>query len=88
MPLDPLLVLAALAVEGCVGYPAKLHRWLPHPVVGLGRIIEALEVRWNGANGIDRKQRPEAAATRNRRRRPKRRCGSGMAGARSCEDGR
>ena len=41
------LTLAALAVEALVGYPDRLHRRLPHPVVGLGALIDAGERRLN-----------------------------------------
>jgi adenosylcobinamide-phosphate synthase len=41
------LALAALAAEAAVGYPDRLHRRLPHPVVGLGAMIDAAERRWN-----------------------------------------
>jgi len=43
----PWLLLAALIVEACVGYPQILYRWISHPVVWMGRAIEALERRWN-----------------------------------------
>jgi adenosylcobinamide-phosphate synthase len=41
------IVLASLALEAAVGYPAPLHAWLPHPVVWVGRAIDALERMWN-----------------------------------------
>jgi adenosylcobinamide-phosphate synthase len=40
-------VLAALGFEALVGYPAWLHRRLPHPVVAVGAAIDGLERRWN-----------------------------------------
>jgi adenosylcobinamide-phosphate synthase len=40
-------VLAALVLEALVGYPAWLHRRLPHPVVAVGAAIDGLERRWN-----------------------------------------
>jgi adenosylcobinamide-phosphate synthase len=40
-------VLAALLLEALVGYPAWLHRRLPHPVVAVGAAIDSLERRWN-----------------------------------------
>src|SRR6186713_1767434 len=43
----PWLLLAALIVEACVGYPQILYRWISHPVVWMGRAIDALERRWN-----------------------------------------
>jgi adenosylcobinamide-phosphate synthase len=41
------IVLAALAVEAVVGYPAWLHARIPHPVVWAGNAITAFERRWN-----------------------------------------
>lgn len=57
--LDPLwtppgLAAVALAVEAAVGYPAALHRLLPHPVTWLGAAITWLERRLN------QPQRPQA----------------------------
>ncbi|MCE8039480.1 adenosylcobinamide-phosphate synthase CbiB [Halomonas sp. MCCC 1A11062] len=37
------LLLGAIALDLLIGDP----RWLPHPVVAMGRLIEALERRWN-----------------------------------------
>lgn len=45
MPLE--LALGSLVVEAALGYPAALHRRLPHPVVWLGGAVSALERRWN-----------------------------------------
>ena len=45
--VDPLLVLGAAFVEGLVGYPDRLHKSLPHPVVWLGAGIAWCERRWN-----------------------------------------
>ncbi|MCC6914953.1 MAG: cobalamin biosynthesis protein CobD [Rhodospirillaceae bacterium] len=52
---DPWLVLGALAVEACVGYPAALHRVVPHPVTWIGRAIQGLDTRWNTAAAAHRK---------------------------------
>jgi adenosylcobinamide-phosphate synthase len=41
------VVLASLAIEAAVGYPAALHAWVPHPVVWAGNAISALERLWN-----------------------------------------
>src|SRR5262245_28661059 len=63
MPLElaswpgPIAALGGLVAEAALGYPAWLHRRLPHPVVWLGGLISALERRWN---------RPETAAPRRR----------------------
>lgn len=43
------LALAALVTEALVGYPDRLHRRLPHPVVGLGAMIDAAERASNRA---------------------------------------
>jgi adenosylcobinamide-phosphate synthase len=37
----------ALGLEAAIGYPEALGRRIPHPVVWMGRAIEALELRWN-----------------------------------------
>jgi adenosylcobinamide-phosphate synthase len=47
MWVEPWLPAAALAVEACVGYPQALYVRISHPVVWMGRLIEALERRWN-----------------------------------------
>lgn len=44
---DPWLLLAALIVEACVGYPQSVYRAIRHPVVWIGVGIEILERRWN-----------------------------------------
>lgn len=41
------LALATLATEALLGYPDRLHRRLPHPVAGLGALINAGERRLN-----------------------------------------
>jgi adenosylcobinamide-phosphate synthase len=47
MSAEIWLPAAALAVEACVGYPQALHARIPHPVVWIGKLIAALERRWN-----------------------------------------
>src|SRR5262245_56481686 len=47
MPAEIWLPAAALAVEACVGYPQALHARIAHPVVWIGKLIAALERRWN-----------------------------------------
>jgi adenosylcobinamide-phosphate synthase len=44
---EPWLLFGALTVEACIGYPQALYRWMSHPVVWIGRLIEDLERRWN-----------------------------------------
>jgi adenosylcobinamide-phosphate synthase len=41
------IVLASLAFEAAVGYPAALHARIPHPVVWAGNTIATLERWWN-----------------------------------------
>jgi adenosylcobinamide-phosphate synthase len=45
--VEAWVVLASLAIEAAVGYPAALHAWVPHPVVWAGNAISALERVWN-----------------------------------------
>lgn len=47
MLLGPWIVLAALAIEAALGYPAALHARIPHPVVWAGNAINVLERWWN-----------------------------------------
>jgi len=44
---DAWRALAALVLEAAIGYPDRLHRLIPHPVVWAGRAINMLEKRWN-----------------------------------------
>ena len=44
---DTWLLVAALIVEACVGYPHALYRAIRHPVVWIGIAIDTLERRWN-----------------------------------------
>lgn len=41
--IDPVVVLSAAALEAAVGYPATLHKRVPHPVVWIGNLIGAAE---------------------------------------------
>jgi len=47
MSAEIWLPAAALAVEACIGYPRLLYARIAHPVVWIGKLIEALEHRWN-----------------------------------------
>jgi adenosylcobinamide-phosphate synthase len=44
---EPSLLLAALAVEACIGYPQALYRVIRHPVVWIGVALDVLERNWN-----------------------------------------
>lgn len=57
------LALAALATEALVGYPDRLHRRLPHPVVGLGAMIDAGEWRLNRPGRSPRRRKAGGIAT-------------------------
>jgi len=71
MPLDATLsiwpgpagALGGLVAEAVVGYPAALHRRLPHPVVWLGMAISALERRWNRPDRAEWLRRSLGVAT-------------------------
>src|SRR5688572_24710360 len=60
---EPWLLLAALIVEACVGYPQAIYKRLAHPVVWIGRAIEALERLWNNAEFSDGVRRALGVAT-------------------------
>jgi adenosylcobinamide-phosphate synthase len=47
MPDRAEQLLAALLLEAAFGYPQALHRRVPHPVVWAGKLIAAMERRWN-----------------------------------------
>jgi adenosylcobinamide-phosphate synthase len=51
------LALVALVLEAALGYPEAVQRRAPHPVVGLGRAIAALERRWNGPERSEAQRR-------------------------------
>ena len=57
------LALAALVTEALVGYPDRLHRRLPHPVVGLGALIDAGERLLNRPERSPRARRLSGVAT-------------------------
>lgn len=44
---EPQLLLAALIVEACIGYPPALYRMIRHPVVWIGVALEVLERHLN-----------------------------------------
>lgn len=60
---DPWLLVAALIVEACVGYPHAIYRAIRHPVVWLGIAIDALERRWNRPEFGDWTRRALGVAT-------------------------
>jgi adenosylcobinamide-phosphate synthase len=43
----PKILLLALALDAVIGDPPSLYRWLPHPIVLIGRIIGWLDRRLN-----------------------------------------
>jgi adenosylcobinamide-phosphate synthase len=55
--------LAALVVEALAGYPDRLHRRVPHPVVGLGALIDAGERRLNRPDRSPARRRVGGIAT-------------------------
>ena len=50
MPADPWIVLAAAGLEAAVGYPARLHRYVPHPVGWIGAGLRRLEALNRGSD--------------------------------------
>ena len=74
MPAEIWLPAAALAVEACVGYPQALYARIAHPVVWIGKLIEALERRWNDPARSDAARRTLGIVTMIDRRRQRRRC--------------
>jgi adenosylcobinamide-phosphate synthase len=44
---EPQLLLAALVVEACVGYPQGIYRIVRHPVVWIGAVLDVLERHLN-----------------------------------------
>lgn len=60
---EPWLLLAALIVESCIGYPQALYRRIAHPVVWIGWAIGVLERRWNSSSYSDGARRWLGIAT-------------------------
>ena len=56
------LALLALATEAALGYPERLHRRLPHPVVPVGALISRLERRWNEPSQPERMRKVRGVA--------------------------
>ncbi|WP_309646158.1 adenosylcobinamide-phosphate synthase CbiB [Phenylobacterium sp.] len=55
MAADPWLVLGAAAVEAVVGYPARLHAVVPHPVAWIGWALRQLDQTLNRGSGVARR---------------------------------
>lgn len=45
--MTPIVALVALILDALLGWPDALYRRIGHPVTWLGRVISALEARWN-----------------------------------------
>jgi adenosylcobinamide-phosphate synthase len=60
---DPWLVLGAAAIEAVVGYPDRLHRRAPHPVVWIGGLIAWCDRTWNREDGSPKARRVLGVAT-------------------------
>jgi len=63
VPADPWLVLGAVAIEAAVGYPDRLHRRAPHPVVWIGGLIVWCDKTWNRDDGSPQARRVLGVAT-------------------------
>ncbi len=42
-----LVILMAMALDTLIGDPPRLYRVVPHPVAAIGRLVGALDARWN-----------------------------------------
>jgi adenosylcobinamide-phosphate synthase len=49
----PAVLLIALAIDVILGDPPRLYRLMPHPVAAIGKLIAALERRWNDLDRAD-----------------------------------
>jgi adenosylcobinamide-phosphate synthase len=49
------LLLLALVLEAALGYPGVLYRYIRHPVVWIGALITALELKWNAGSSFARR---------------------------------
>lgn len=49
---NAVLLLATLVVEALLGYPDRLHRRIPHPVVWVGQLIGHLDQMWNSGSDL------------------------------------
>lgn len=47
LPANARTAFMALGLEALVGYPEFVNSHLPHPVIGVGAVISALERSWN-----------------------------------------
>ena len=52
----PLIILLALIIDALVGDPKGLYRFIPHPVVLLGKLISVMESRTNNRGESSRQQ--------------------------------
>ena len=51
------LALFALVLESVIGYPDKLNKRIPHPVIWFGRLISYLDAKFNSKNDSDSLQK-------------------------------
>ncbi len=61
--VSPLLIAGAFLLEAAIGWPHRLHRLLPHPVVWIGNLIGALERLWNRPDHSETARRLLGVAT-------------------------
>ncbi len=57
----PALALVALTIEAFIGYPGIVFRLIGHPVTWMGRLISALDWRWNLASFTEWRRRLHGA---------------------------
>lgn len=61
--LFPLLLLAALGIEGAAGYPPAILARIGHPVMWIGALIARFERAWNRPTMPNRRRRLNGIAT-------------------------
>lgn len=57
------IALAALILEACVGYPCRLLAAIGHPVMWIGRVLDACERDWNNPRARPERRRLLGIAT-------------------------
>jgi adenosylcobinamide-phosphate synthase len=51
----PAMMALALAVDAVVGWPERFYRRIGHPVTWMGRLVSAIETRWNRGAPVPRR---------------------------------
>ena len=51
----PAMMALALAIDAVLGWPDRLYARIGHPVTWIGRLISAIETRWNRGGPMQRR---------------------------------